>query len=165
MFRKLKFLLGLCLLSGLSLPVVGFTNNSGSVVRVKDGDTYVIEINGNEETVRLIGVDTPESVHKNKAKNTKWGKKISKIVKKKLKKGTKVKLTYDKGEKDIYGRTLAYVYVDGKMINEYLVEKGYARAVYYAPNGKYRKKFEKLQKQAKKKKKGFWKDGYKKAFP
>ena len=140
-------------------------DTTGEIIRVKDGDTYVVKINGTDTTVRLIGVDTPESVHSDPNRNTKWGKKVSKWVKKTLKKGTKVKLEYDKDPLDPYGRTLAYVYVDGKMFNKTLVKKGYARAVYYAPNGKYKKTFEKLQKKAKKAKKGFWKDGYKAAFP
>lgn len=140
-------------------------DSKGEIVRVKDGDTYVIKINDKDVTVRLIGVDTPESVHHDERKNTKWGKKISKWVKKTLKKGVKVKLTYDESRTDIYGRTLSYVWVDGKMFNKTLVKKGYARAVYYAPNGKHKKDFNKLQKKAKKAKKGFWKDGYKAAFP
>ena len=78
---------------------------------------------------------------------------------------TKVKLVYDKDKYDQYGRTLAYVYLGKSMFNKTLLKKGYARAVYYAPNGKYRKAFNKLQATAKKKKKGFWKDGYSVAFP
>ena len=140
-------------------------DNSGEIVRVKDGDTYVILISGKEETVRLIGVDTPESVHSDANRNTDWGKKVSKWVKKTLKVGQRVYLEYDEDRVDPYGRTLAYMYVDGKMFNKTLVKKGFARAVYYKPNGRYRKDFERLQKWAKAHKKGFWKDGYDIAFP
>ena len=140
-------------------------DTDGTIVRVKDGDTYVINLNGSETTVRLIGVDTPESVHSDPNRNTSWGKKISKWVKKTLKRGTKVALEYDEDPDDPYGRTLAYVYVDGKMFNKTLLKKGYAREVYYAPNGKYRKSFKKLEKWAKAHNKGFWKDGYSSAFP
>lgn len=135
------------------------------IVRVKDGDTYVINIGGKDKTVRLIGVDTPESVHSDPARNTTWGKKISKIVKKKLKKGTKVTIKYDKAKEDKYGRTLAYVYLNGSMINKWLVKKGYARAAYYAPNGKYKEDFESLQDKAQRENRGFWADGYEAAFP
>ncbi len=135
-----------------------------TVDRVVDGDTFVTYIDGEKTRVRMIGIDTPESVHPNAAKNTKWGKKISKWVKKKLT-GKKITLKYDKDKYDQYGRTLAYVYLGKSMFNKTLLKKGYARAVYYPPNGKYRKAFNKLQATAKKKKKGFWKDGYAVAFP
>ena len=48
-----------------------------SVIRVVDGDTFVANVNGTEEKIRLIGVDTPESVHPDKSKNTKEGKDAS----------------------------------------------------------------------------------------
>lgn len=139
------------------------------VIRVIDGDTFVVKYKGKEKKVRLIGVDTPESVHKNKKKNTVWGKKAAKYTKSKLTKKN-VYLEFDKSKEDMYGRLLAYVYIkSGKntyvMYNKTLVSKGYARAAYYAPNGKYRNSFEKLQRKAKKNKKGFWKVGKKKAFP
>ncbi|MCR5201814.1 MAG: thermonuclease family protein [Lachnospiraceae bacterium] len=142
---------------------------SFKVSSVTDGDTFKIKKNGKIITVRLIGVDTPESVAtRSDLVNTDWGKKASKFTKKILS-GKKVTLKYDKSKKDIYGRTLAYVYYkkSGKTIflNNQLVKKGYARAVYYAPNKKYKAKFEKSQKYAKKHKIGFWKDGFSNAFP
>ena len=140
------------------------------VKRVVDGDTFIAKIDGEDIRIRLIGVDTPESVSQDEQKNTAWGKKASKYTKSILK-GKKVYLKYDKQKKDIFDRTLAYVYYKPKnskkyvMLNKVLVKNGYARAVYYAPNGKYRKTFDKLQKEAIKKKRGFWKDGFNKAFP
>lgn len=135
-----------------------------TVDRVVDGDTFVTYIDGEKTRVRMIGVDTPESVHADESRNTRWGKKISKWVKKQLT-GKEVKLVFDKERLDQYGRTLAYVYLGKMMFNKTLLKKGYARAVYYAPNGAHRKEFNKLQKKAKKAKKGFWKDGYYAAFP
>lgn len=143
---------------------------TATIVRVVDGDTFVVRRKGSrkDERLRLIGVDTPESVHSDKTRNTKWGKKASQYSKKKLT-GKTVKLEFDRQETDVYGRTLAYLYVKEKgeyvMYNKTLVSKGYARAVCYEPNHKYKKVFNKLQKTAKKKKIGFWKVGYKKAFP
>ena len=78
-----------------------------TVDRVVDGDTFVTYIDGKKTRVRMIGVDTPESVHADESRNTKWGKKISKWVKKQLT-GKKVKLVFDKERLDQYGRTLAY---------------------------------------------------------
>ena len=79
-----------------------------TVDRVVDGDTFVTYIDGEKTRVRMIGVDTPESVHSDESRNTKWGKKISKWVKKQLT-GKEVKLVFDKDRLDQYGRTLAYV--------------------------------------------------------
>lgn len=150
------------------IPVLSKANNDGYVVkRVIDGDTLLLKKDGKEIRVRLIGVDTPESVHKDKKRNTKWGKKASKYTKSHLT-GKVVYLESDTEPLDRYGRTLAYVYTDKNkktMFNKELVKNGYARAVYYAPNGKYRTEFESLQKKAKKEKKGFWKTGYNSAFP
>lgn len=141
---------------------------TGTIVSVTDGDTFKVKIGKNVKTVRLIGVDTPESVARNnKLVNTDWGKKASKYTKSILKKGTTVILEYDSSKTDMYGRDLAYVYY-GKnktMVQKTLLNKGYARAVYYKPNGKYRNTFKNLHVKAKKKKVGFWKDGFKKAFP
>lgn len=140
-----------------------------TIVKVIDGDTFMIRRKGSktEEKLRLIGVDTPESVHANKKKNTKWGKKASQYSKKLT--GKTVRLEFDTQKTDIYGRTLAYLYIKEKgkyvMYNKILVSKGYARAVCYEPNHKYKKTFNKLQKTAKKKKLGFWKAGFQKAFP
>ena len=73
----------------------------------------------------------------------------------------------DKGEPD-YQYMSSYIRgLDGNVtdIPDYFLQEGYARAVYYAPNGTHRKEFNKLQKKAKKAKKGFGKDGYYAAFP
>lgn len=129
------------------------------VVRVVDGDTIVISKGGEKVKVRLIGVDTPESVHPDAGKNVEYGKIATKFTKKKVS-GKKVKLEYDKDKKDQYGRTLAYVYYGKKydsMLNKALLKKGHAKAKYYSPNGKYKTTFEKLQKTAKSKKLGLWK--------
>jgi micrococcal nuclease len=138
------------------------------VERVVDGDTIVVSIDGKSTKVRFIGVDTPESVSSDESNNTAWGKKASNYTKKRLS-AAKVYLKYDTQKEDVYGRTLAYVYTkNGKnyaMYNKELVRKGYARAVCYEPNHKYKKEFNKLQKEAKKAKRGFWKDGFKNAFP
>lgn len=125
------------------------------VVRVVDGDTIVINYNGKNEKVRLIGVDTPESVHTDKSKNTKEGIKISEYTKSQLE-GKKVILELDVQERDKYGRILAYVYLDGVMYNKTLLELGYAKIATYPPNVKYVEEFKKLQKQARENKVGLW---------
>ncbi len=129
--------------------------NEYKVVRVVDGDTFVVDFNGKDEKVRLIGVDTPESVHADKSKNTKEGVMTSDYTKSKLN-GKTVKLEFDVQERDKYGRLLAYVYIDGEMYNKHLLEIGYAKVATYPPNVKYVEDFTELQKEARENKIGLW---------
>ncbi|MFM1525609.1 MULTISPECIES: thermonuclease family protein [Helcococcus] len=131
-----------------------------NVVEVFDGDTIVININNKNETVRLLGIDTPESVHPNPKKNTKYGK-IASSFTKKLLTNKKVSIELDVQKKDKYGRILAYVYLNNKMVNETIIENGFAKPLTIAPNVKYTKKFTKLFQKARKYKKGLWSIGYK----
>lgn len=133
--------------------------DKGTVVRVKDGDTYVLNINGEETTVRLIGVDTPESVApENYSKeNTEEGKEISNIVKEKIRKGDTLYVEYDISKTDKYGRTLAYLYFeDGTMVQEWLLENGYAQCVTIQPNSKYANRFAEIQHNAVENGIGLW---------
>lgn len=106
------------------------------VVRVVDGDTIVINYNGVEEKVRMIGIDTPESVHPDSENNTEGGVTAAEYTRSMLE-GQKVSLEFDVQERDMYGRLLAYVYLDGVMFNKTLLEKGYAVISTYPPNVKY----------------------------
>ena len=126
------------------------------VVSVTDGDTFEINYNGTKTKVRLIGIDTPESVHPNSKKNNKYGEEASKYTKSLLE-GKTVKLEFDVSPKDKYGRLLAYVYLEsGEMLNEKLLKEGYAQVATYPPNVKYVEKFKEIQKEARKNKVGFW---------
>ena len=125
------------------------------VVRVVDGDTFVIEYNGTNEKVRLIGIDTPESVHPNEEKNAEFGDIVSNYSKEMLT-NKKVQIEFDVEERDKYGRLLAYVYLDGQMYNKVLLEKGYAKLSTYPPNVKYVDEFTEIQKKARKNKMGMW---------
>jgi len=131
--------------------------NLYEVVRIVDGDTIVVSYNGTDEKVRLIGVDTPESVHADKRKNTEEGVKISHYTKSKLT-GKMVSLELDVQQRDKYGRILAYVYLDGEMYNKHLLEIGFAKVATYPPNVKYVEEFEALQKEARKNKVGLWQE-------
>lgn len=126
------------------------------VVSVTDGDTFEINYNGTKTKVRLIGVDTPESVHPNSKKNNEYGEEASKYTKSLLE-GKTVKLEFDVSPKDKYGRLLAYVYLeDGEMLNEKLLKEGYAQVATYPPNVKYVENFKELQKEARENRVGFW---------
>ncbi|MBM7549602.1 cell wall-binding repeat-containing protein [Peptoniphilus gorbachii] len=127
------------------------------VTRVVDGDTIVVNINGKDEKVRLIGVDTPESVHPDKNRNTEFGKVASNFTKNLLK-GKSVKLEFDVQQRDKYGRLLAYVYIEGKMVNKELLIAGMAKVATFPPNVKYVEKFRALEKTARDAKVGIWED-------
>lgn len=131
------------------------------VVRVVDGDTIVVSIEDKEVKVRLIGVDTPESVHEDENKNTAEGKEASEWTTDLLT-GAKVYLEYDVETEDKYGRTLAYVYLDdGKtMVNRLLLENGLAQVMTVQPNSKYADEFYNLQVAAREAGKGFWGTGF-----
>ena len=125
------------------------------VTRVIDGDTFECVINGKTQKVRLIGVDTPESVHPDKNKNSEEGKKASDYTKEKLQ-GKKVGLEYDVQKNDKYGRILAYVWNESKMYNLEILEKGYAKVMTIPPNIKYSELFLEKQKIAQETNQGFW---------
>ena len=142
---------------------------TGVVKKVVDGDTVKVNVDGEVMTVRMIGIDTPESVHSDKLKNTPEGKIASQYTKKQLQ-GKTVYLTKDKSNKDKYDRYLRYIWikkpgkkikesdVKDKMFNAILVKKGYAYAKAYKPDTKYKKIFKKLQQTAQKNKTGvLWK--------
>lgn len=134
---------------------------SSEVVRVKDGDTYVLRINGEYVTVRLIGVDTPESVAPDEysKENTSEGRMISEIVKQKIQVGDMLYVEYDVSPTDKYGRSLAYLYFeDGVMVQEWLLENGYAQVMTIQPNSKYAKRFSEVQHIAAENKVGLWAD-------
>ncbi len=128
------------------------------VIYVIDGDTIIVNIDGVDTKVRLIGIDCPESVHEDQSKNTPEGKLASEFTTKLLE-GQKVKLEYDVQTKDSYDRTLAYVYLeDGTMVNEKIIAEGYAYPLTITPNVKYQDKIGEAFQEAVKNKKGLWLD-------
>lgn len=129
-----------------------------AVTRVVDGDTIIVNINGKDERLRFIGVDTPESVHPDKSKNVPYGQVASDFTKAQLE-GKSVTLEFDAQERDRYGRLLAYVYVDGKMFNETLLEEGHAKVATFPPNVKYVEGFTVRQREAREGQKGLWAEG------
>lgn len=135
------------------------------VKRVIDGDTIVVERQSGqsvvEEKVRLLLIDTPESVHPEKEPEL-YGEESSEYVKGLLKENDIVELEIGEVERDKYDRLLAYVWVDGTNLNKHLIEQGYARVAYvYEPNVKYLDEFEKAEQDAKNNKKNIWSiDGY-----
>lgn len=131
-------------------PVLGVTSEV-TVARVVDGDTIILSTG---ETVRYIGIDTPET--KDPRKDVQCFGQEAAQKNKELVAGKTVVLEKDISETDRYGRLLRYVYVEGKLVNKTLVEEGYARASSYPPDVKYQEEFTFSEKQAQEQRKGLW---------
>lgn len=131
--------------------------NTFLVSRVIDGDTIEINNNGTLEKVRLIGVDTPETVHPFKPVEF-YGKEASNFVKNLLE-HKQVSLTYEQGTptKDRYNRILAYVYTypNGLFVNAEIIKQGYGHAYTRFPF-KFLDEFRQLEKWARENKQGLW---------
>lgn len=128
------------------------------VVKVVDGDTIKVKGQEGHIKVRLIGVDTPESVHNDYRKNVPEGKIASKYAKQRLL-AKEVVIKYDKEKFDKYGRHLGYVYLEGKMFNRELLEKGYAKVMMFKPNTRCEEEFRALEQEAQQDERGFWDKG------
>lgn len=132
-----------------------------TLYRTVDGDTAQLVVNGKRERIRFLLIDTPESVKENTPVQP-FGKEASERVGALLKNAKKITLEYEPGEeKDDYDRLLAYVFLDGKMLQETIIEEGLARVAYFQGDEKYLKTLQAAQEKAKKKKIGVWSiDGY-----
>lgn len=131
---------------------------TGRVLRVVDGDTIEISYQGNLEKVRLLNVNTPESVHRDKRRNVPIGKVASKYTKKRLA-GKSVILELGTPTRGKYGRLLAYVFIDGVNFNVELVRQGLSP--YYIKYGKsddYDQEFRNAEQSARKEKLNIWSD-------
>jgi endonuclease YncB( thermonuclease family) len=128
---------------------------SAQVQRVSDGDTFVATVRGRQERIRVIGVDTPESVAPNRPDEP-FGEESSAFAKRHLS-GETVRLAGDAEPRDRYGRLLAYVWlVDGTFWNALLVAEGYAQQLTIPPNVTYAGLFRRLVREARSDRRGLW---------
>ncbi|MGP5164741.1 thermonuclease family protein [Arthrobacter rhombi] len=107
-----------------------------TVVRVIDGDTFVASVDGSQETIRLLNVDTPETKKPNTPVQC-LGPEASDYLRQRLPAGTGVHLEYDVERTDRYDRTLAGVYIDGELINADIAREGLGVAVLFEPNHRF----------------------------
>ncbi|SRR3989344_62629 len=130
------------------------------VAHVVDGDTIVVLVNGVSEKVRLIGVDTPETVDPRKPVQC-FGKEASDFMKALLS-NTEVHLEADasQGDRDKYGRLLRYVFLaDGTLVNEKIIAEGYGYEYTYRIPYQYKTEFKNAERLARESQKGLWANG------
>jgi micrococcal nuclease len=133
------------------------STNTYQVVKVVDGDTVDVNINGNVERLRLIGIDTPETVDprrevqcfgieaSNKAKELLMGKSVS------------LEEDASQGDRDKYKRLLRYVFLpDGTNFNLYMIKEGFAHEYTYDEVYKYQLDFKQAEVEARNANKGLW---------
>ncbi len=142
---------------GLLFWSVPAHSENAVVVRVIDGDTLRVSISGELATVRLVGVDTPETVHPTKIVQP-GGPEASAFAQAALDRKT-VRLEADtEGDLvDRYDRLLRYVYLDGKNFNARLIREGYAVAIRQFPYSR-KAEFLRLEAQARQERRGIWAD-------
>ena len=128
--------------------------SAGQVVRVVDGDTIHVRVDGRREKVRYIGVDTPESVKPGTPVQC-FAKRAS-ALNARLVEGEQVRLVLDAEERDRYGRLLAYVYAGGVFVNAELVRSGYAEPLTVPPNVRFEDRFARLARDARLARRGLW---------
>jgi micrococcal nuclease len=135
----------------------GQASGDATVVRVVDGDTVVVELGSAEETVRLIGIDTPETVAPDQPEEC-FGAEASARLAALLPPGSAVRLSRDVEPRDVYDRLLAYVEAggDGGLVNLSLVADGYAVADHHPPNTAHRDALDAAERAARSGGLGLW---------
>jgi endonuclease YncB( thermonuclease family) len=156
--QRLWVLVAVLALTALAVSQAGTAEPPASkVVRVIDGDTVVLMLDGKETTVRLIGVDMPETVHPTKPVEA-YGKEASEFTRNLLA-GESVYVEYEPGPSklDRYGRTLAYLYraPDRLFINLEIIRQGYGHAYTEYPFARM-EQFREAERKAREADKGLW---------
>ena len=150
------------LLAGVLLVVVaaqrtcGGTGDRYPVVSVVDGDTIKVRLGGAVESVRLIGIDAPETGapgRPDQCFGTEAGAKARELLA-----GRAVRLEFDasQGRRDRFDRLLAYVWVDDELYNEWMVRQGYAREFTYSAPYRYQADFKAAEAEARGAGRGLW---------
>lgn len=131
--------------------------SNATVEKVVDGDTIEVTIGRRREKVRLIGIDTPETVDPRRPAGC-FGVEASTFTKDTLPAGTEVRLELDVEPRDRYRRLLAYVHRsrDGLFVNAELIDQGFAQPLTIPPNIAYTDKFVDLAAEARRQNRGLW---------
>lgn len=151
MLRALALILSLVL---AAIPTHALDALEGTVVRVVDGDTIHVRLDGRVEKVRYIGVDTPEVRHPRRGAEP--GGRAATRVNARLVDGRRIRLELDVQERDRYRRLLAYVWVGHLMVNAELVRLGYAQVMTVPPNVRHQRLLLRLEREARAGGRGLW---------
>ena len=124
-----------------------------------DGDTAKVILNEEEITVRFLAIDTPETKHPTKGEEP-FGKEASEYTCSALTNATTIELEYDDGsdKQDKYSRYLAWIWVDGELLQDNLIKEGLAEVAYLYGDYKYTSLLQDHEAVAKTNKKGKWED-------
>ena len=167
-YRRVWPLISFVILVGVFILVIQFfaarhqalsLRQTAMVTRVVDGDTIRVLINNREDTVRLVGIDAPETVNPGKFVQC-FGREASDKAKEILN-GKTIVLESDstQGDRDEYGRLLRYVFLDNLNFNQFMIGEGYAREyTFKSRDYKYKTEFIQAEVKAKGNKKGLWAD-------
>lgn len=124
------------LVASMLTACFGNGDGHGVVVRVIDGDTLVALVDGEETTIRLLNIDTPETKDPDEEVQC-LGPEATAFLTERLPAGTEIDLEYDEERLDPYDRTLAGVYESDSLINAEIAEEGLGVPVYFAPNKRF----------------------------
>ncbi len=144
-------------LTSVEIPVSVISQATYRVVKVVDGDTLDVNIDGKIERLRLIGIDTPETFDPRKSVQC-FGKEASNKAKELLmNQFVTLEADESQGERDKYKRLLRYVFLpDGTNFNFYMISEGFANEYTYNDPYKYQAEFKQAQMDARSANKGLW---------
>ncbi len=146
-------------LGGCPLTSSGDASPAGTarVVHIIDGDTVVLDIGGQRETTRLLGIDTPETNHPTRPVEC-FGAEATARLKELAPVGSVVRIERDTEARDHYDRLLLYLYhpTDDYLLNLAMVQEGYAVALHVAPNGAHRRDISQAESHARASGVGLW---------
>lgn len=124
------------------------------VVRAVDGDTIEVQLDGQREDVRYIGIDTPETVKPDTPVQC-FGPQAHRFNAR-IVTHQRVRLVFGVERRDVYGRLLAYVYLGRHFVNAELARRGFARTLTIPPNDRFARRFKRLQTGAARAGRGLW---------
>jgi micrococcal nuclease len=152
--RAVRLAILVLLATLLAAGAAGPASLSGTVVRVVDGDTIHVRIGPRTERVRYIGINTPEIHHPRRGAEP--GGREAAEVNRELVDKREVRLELDVQSHDRYGRVLAYVWREDRMVNAELVRLGYAQVMTVPPNVRHQALFRALEREARQAGRGLW---------
>lgn len=154
--KKAKQFLIVFIISWICFPITILASDKKLVTLDKcvDGDTAWLQVNGEKTKIRFLAIDTPESTNKVEA----YGKEASEFTCNLLTNAHTIEIEYDEkaDKKDKYGRTLVWIFVDGELLQNKIIEQGLAQVKYIYGDYKYTDILKETQETAKQKGIGIW---------